>query len=153
MQTRTAARALSAFTLLALAAGCIHGAAAAPPDPATVSADQKGVICASPYRDTLCRTLAAWALEHGVPDGQAIPVYRLRTDGALWSSLPGRARDTLRTYQWIVVEPAPTGTIRLATGLQPAAQDLHPDAAPAASSTTGSASCPRCNAAGAGGVN
>ena len=153
MHTRTATQALGACTLLALAAGCIHGAAAAPPDPATVSADSKGVICAGTDRDTLCQTLAAWAREQGMADGQAIPVYRLRTDGALWSRLPGQARDTLRTYQWIVVEPAPTGTIRLATGLQPAAQDLHPDAAPAASSLSGPASCQRCDAAGAGGVN
>ena len=155
MRTRTAAHALGACTLMALTAGCIHGAAAAPPDPATISADRKGVICAGPDQDGLCATLSAWTRARGVPAGQAISVYSLRTDGAFWSNLPRDARDALRAYQWIMVEtaPAPTGTTRLVSALQPAAQGLHPEAGAAASSITGPASCQRCGAAGAGGVN
>ncbi len=155
MRTRFAAQALSASILLSATAGCVHGGAVTPPDPATVSADRKGVICASPDQEGLCQTLRDWAQAQDLPGGQAIPVYRLRTDGALWSSLPGDARKALRGYQWIVVETAPatTGTTRLASAVLPAAQGVHPDAAAAASSTSEPMNCQRCDAAGAEGVN
>lgn len=154
MSLRLARTALISSTLLALTAGCVHAGASTPPDPATVAVEQTGVVCSGAREPAVCQTLRTWAQTRGLPQGQPIPVRALRTDSALWQSLPGDARDDLRTYQWIVVDvapsllPTPLPDTRLASAPQQAAQGLHPIAAPAASSTSGPASCQRCHAAG-----